>query len=174
MPDTTSPGDEPEPTGKAGPKKMILTVLLAVVLLGVGYVLGGKMGGGGGAAVAEESTGSSESTEGAEDEAEEAEHHVGVVIDLDAVNVNLADGHYLRVAVSLGLSPDVDFGHGSADDFSVAAASDVVLHTFSGRGIDELATAEGREAARLELVEGLAPHYGEDVVFVYYTEFVMQ
>jgi len=92
----------------------------------------------------------------------------------DAVNVNLADGHYLRVAISLGLSADIDFGHDSPDDFPVAAASDVLLHTFSGRTIAELSSTEGREAARHELEEGLAEHYGEDIVSVNYTEFVMQ
>lgn len=169
MPDTKSAGDEPEPTGKPGPKKMIVTAVLAVVLIGVGYVLGGQMGGSG-AAVAEESA--ETAPEATEEGAEEV--HVGIVVDLDAVNVNLADGHYLRVAISLGLSPDIDFGHGSVEDFPVAAASDTLLYTFSGRTLAELSSTEGREHARIELAEGLAEHYGEDVVSVYYTEFVMQ
>lgn len=169
MPDTKSAGDEPEPTGKSGPKKMITTAVLAVVLVGVGYFLGGQMGGSGEAA-AEESAETSE----ASTEKEAEEEHVGIVVDLDAVNVNLADGHYLRVAISLGLSEDIDFGHGSPDDFPVAAASDVLLSTFSGRTMADLASEEGREHARHELEEGLAEHYGDDVVSVYYTEFVMQ
>ena len=168
MPDTKSAGEEPEPTGKSGPKKMITTAVLAVVLIGVGYFLGGQMGGSGEAAAEE----SAETTEASSEEAEE--EHVGIVIDLDAVNVNLADGHYLRVAISLGLSEDIDFGHGSPDEFPVAAASDVLLSTFSGQTIESLASEEGREHARHQLEEGLAEHYGDDIVSVYYTEFVMQ
>ena len=38
----------------------------------------------------------------------------------------------------------------------------------------DLATNEGRESARHDLLEGLENFYGEDIVTVYLTEFVMQ
>ncbi len=173
MPDTTSPGDEPAAAGSSGPKKMIMTVVLAVVLVGVGYVLGGKMSGGSGAAAEASADGHvTEQSEG-DHEDDHAAAHPAQVIDLDPINVNLAEGHYLRVAISLGISTEPD-GHGGETHFPTAAASDVVLHTFSGRLMADLSTVDGREAARLELAEGLTHHYGDEVVSVYFTEFVMQ
>ena len=174
MPDTKSAGETPEPTGSSGSKKKkIVTAVVAVVLVGVGYVLGGKLGAG--APAAADDSGAVATAE-APEEVEADEAHVGLVVDLDAVDVNLADGHYLRVAIPLGLAEDVvlEGAHGESAGFPVAAASDVVLHTFSGRTMSELSTTEGREAARNEVFEGLAPHYGDDIVSIYYTEFVMQ
>ena len=40
--------------------------------------------------------------------------------------------------------------------------------------MEELSSAEGREAARLELMHGLTEHFHGDVASVYFTEFVMQ
>jgi flagellar basal body-associated protein FliL len=74
--------------------------------------------------------------------------------------------------VSLGLEHPLG-GHGD-DDFNGAPASDVVLATLSGRSIDELSTGEGREHVRHEIKEGLVHFYGEEVVALYFTEFVMQ
>lgn len=173
MPDKKSDGDTPEAKeSSGGSKQMITTALLAVILVGVGYFLGGKLGGG---------EASAEDTPDAAAEVEKDETpHVGIVIDLDAININLADSRYLRVAVSLGLDEHYDAGggggHGGGDEveFSVAAASDVLLRTFTGMTIAELSTEQGREAARQEMLEGLEPHYGHDVVAIYFTEFVMQ
>ena len=107
-------------------------------------------------------------------EAEE-EHAVGSIVDLDAVNVNLLNGHYLRIAVSLGLSEDAhyDDGHGGGE-FPSAPARDLVVTTFSGRSIEELSSHEGRTHVRHELEEGLKEYYHGDVVTVFLTEFVMQ
>lgn len=168
MPDKKSPGDSSPPEKSGGPKKLIMSAGICLVAVAVGFVVGGKFAGG---APAE--------ADGAEGEAvveEEAAPAVGTVLDLDAVNINLADGRYLRVAVSLGLSEEVHLegSHGEEVAFPVAPAADVVLSTFSGLEMAQLATAEGRESARLHLVEALEPFYGSDVVTVFYTEFVMQ
>ena len=55
-----------------------------------------------------------------------------------------------------------------------APAADLVLSTFAGKTIEELSTLEGRVAARDHLHEGLKEFYGEEVLTVFFTEFVMQ
>ncbi len=167
MPDKKSP-DADEETSSGGSKKLMVPIL-AVVLLAAGYLMGGKMGAGSASA-------SDEGEAAAEAEDEHSEPHVGIIVNLDAVNINLADSRYLRVAISLGLHEDVslDDGHGKTAEFPTAAASDVLLRTFTGQTIDALSTEAGREQAREELLAGLEPHYGHDVVAVYFTEFVMQ
>lgn len=177
MPDTTSSsGPEPpvpEPA-KKGKGRAIIAGVLCVALAGGGYFMGGR-GGGAAPAAAVESL-------------PEPEPTVGEIVDLEPVNVNLADGHYLRIAVSLGLveehadgAADAGGGHGAATEetgessFPTAPAADLVLSTFAGRKIDQLADHGGREAARHDLLEGIHEYYGEEeVLTVYFTEFVMQ
>lgn len=172
MPDTKSPGDnESSETKKGGPKRLVMIAALCVGLLGGGYVLGGKMGAP--AAVADDGT--AESTP--DEESEESKGaEVGEVIDLEAVNVNLADNHYLRVAISIGLAPaDGGGGHGGDDEeFKTAPASDLLLSVFSGRLMEDLATPEGRDEARLKLLADMHDPYHGEVTAVYFTEFVMQ
>ncbi len=176
MPDTKSPGDpeSPEPK-KGGPKRLVMIAALCVGLLGGGYVLGGKMSSPSVAA----DDGTTDSAEpGAdpdadtESESEEHDSEVGVVVDLEAVNINLADNHYLRVAISLGLSPEVELEE--PEEFHTAPASDLLLDAFSGRSIDELATPTGRDGARQELLSAIEEHYHGEVTAVFFTEFVMQ
>ena len=145
---------------------------LCVGLLGGGYVLGGKMSAPA-AAVADDGT--AESTH--EEESEESKGaEVGEVIDLEAVNVNLADNHYLRVAISIGLAPaEEGGGHGEEEEvFKTAPASDLLLSVFSGRLMEDLATPEGRDEARLKLLADMHEAYHGEVTAVYFTEFVMQ
>lgn len=172
MPDKKSP-DNDEASG-GGSKKLIVSAVLCVALLGVGYFLGGMMGGGAAEETAAPAAGEADAEAAVEAAAET--HEVGAVVDLEAININLAENHYLRIAVSLGLHPDVklDDGHGGGGGIHTAPAADLVLTTFSGRDIAELATPEGREEVRTELLEHLAEHYHGDVVSVYFTEFVMQ
>ncbi len=174
MPDTTSSTTE-EPTsseGKGGKGRLIITVVLCLGLAAAGFVLGGKLSGGDGAAAAAAD----------EEPVEEPEPVVAKIVELEPVNVNLADGHYLRIAIALGLSEHAlhaeegGGGHGGGDEFvfETAPASDLVLGTFSGRLMADLESHEGREAARHDLFEGLENFYGEDIVTVFLTEFVMQ
>ena len=173
MPDTKSPGDnESSETKKGGPKRLVMIAALCVGLLGGGYVLGGKMGAP--SAAAADGTAESNLDEATEEDAAETE--VGQVIDLEPININLADNHYLRVAISLGLSADeAGGGHGGEDEeFKTAPASDLLLSVFSGRLMEELTTPEGRDEARLELLTHMDEQYHGSVVAVFFTEFVMQ
>lgn len=166
MPDKKSSGGKSDEAEKKGGPGMPVIIGLCVVLLGGGYFLGGMMGG---SAAAEETA-----AEGVVEE--ETEPEVGKVIDMEAVNINLADNHYLRVAVSIGLDSHVELvdSHGKETELFTAPASDLVLNQFLGASIEELATAEGRDHAREELLEHISERYDGAVVAVYFTEFVMQ
>jgi flagellar FliL protein len=150
---------------------------ICAALAAGGFFIGGKMGGGAAPATATEAL-------------PEPEPTVGEIVDLTPVNVNLADGHYLRISVSLGLlahegeeaAAEESGGHGAptetaeeGSDFPTAPAADLVLSTFAGRNMEELAGSAGREAARQDLLEGIHHYYGEEeVLTVFFTEFVMQ
>ena len=184
MPDMTStsgpepPATTPE-TKPKGKRRMIVVGALCLGLAAGGYLISGRMAGG--AAPAAGAT--------TEEEVVEPEPEVGEIVDLEPVNVNLADGHYLRIGVSLGLSAHVEgeageeaaaASHGEAGEetgttFPTAPAADLVLSTFSGRSIEQLADDAGREAARHDLLEGIHAYYGEEeILTVFFTEFVMQ
>lgn len=169
MPDTTS-SETTAPSGAS--KRLIVIGVFCAVIAGAGFVLGGRM-----------SAGPAASAEAVAEE--EAEPTIDVIVELDPLSVNLAGGHYLRLAVAIALTDDhggeaaaESGGHGSSAEeeppIETAPASDLVLSTFSGRAMDELSSADGREAARHDLYEGLVDFYGETVVTVLFTEFVMQ
>lgn len=171
MPDKKSKksNDETEIAEGGGSKRMIIIGVMCAVIAGGGFVMGGRMSGGTAAAAPEVV-------------AEETEPTIDVIVDLDPLNVNLAGGHYLRLAVAVGLThhgeAGASGGHGASADaespIETAPASDLVLTTFSGRTMEDLGTPEGRESARHDLLEGLVNFYGEDIVTVLFTEFVMQ
>lgn len=155
--------------GSGGSKRMIVVVALCVVIAGAGFVLGGRMTGAGTAAAPDGTV------------PEEVEPTIDVIVELEPLNVNLAGGHYLRLAVAIGLTGHAEgggggHGGGSEDEppIETAPASDLVLSTFAGRDMTQLATPEGREQARSDLHAGLVGFYGDDVVSVLFTEFVMQ
>lgn len=159
---------------KKGKGKLIIVAVLCVALAGAGYFAGGMMGGDAAAPVA----------------TAPPEPKIETYEDLEAVNINLSDGHYLRIKVSLGLAK-TDHAEAGGDahgmkagakaaeepaepEFNPQPAADLVLTIFSGRSIEDLNSKEGREHAREELLHGLQEYYGEHVLAVYFTEFVMQ
>lgn len=163
--ENAAPAAEAAPAKSGGLLRTVVIVFLLVGIAGIGYVIGGR----GGTAPAATASGSDAA---ADKEAEKEAEKKGPVVEMEAININLAEGHYLRIAVALGLSPDVKLGE--PEEFDKAAASDVVLGTFSGLNMADLTSTEGREQAREAVLNALEPHYGEEVVHVYFTEFVMQ
>ena len=165
--DTAAPPAE-APPGKSGHLlRTVVIVFLLIGIAGIGYVLGGR-----GAAPAAPAAAAADGAAPAEQAEVEEEQEKGPVVKMDPININLAEGHYLRIAIALGLSAEVvvDEKH----EFDTAPASDVVLSTFSGVAMADLTSAEGHEHAREQLLEALASHYGDEIVHVYFTEFVMQ
>ena len=163
--ENAAPAAEAAPAKSGGLLRTVVIVFLLIGIAGIGYVIGGR----GGAAPAATASGSDAA---ADKEAEKEAEKKGPVVEMEAININLAEGHYLRIAVALGLSADVKLKE--PEEFDKAAASDVVLGTFSGMNMADLTSTEGREHAREAVLKALEPHYGEEVVHVYFTEFVMQ
>lgn len=173
----TEAGDGEE--AKKGKKKPLMIVGLCLVLAGAGY----KLGGGGAAAASTAPPTTIVQLVGCK-EGTDATHAEPNVFDLDKMNLNLADGHYLSVAVSLNLCPDVvvaaagaEGGHGEGAvgvEFPTAPARDIIVSTLSGTSMSTLSTAEGREEARKLLIQRISEQYEEQVYGLFFVEFVMQ
>jgi len=92
----------------------------------------------------------------------------GKVIPLDAITVNLAGGHYLKIHVALQATADA----GEAVDGSQAL--DLTVAQFSNLNMAELASGDGRKKAKEKLLTAVEKAYEEKVMDIYFTEFVMQ
>ncbi|WP_232681084.1 flagellar basal body-associated protein FliL [Nocardioides sp. R-C-SC26] len=92
----------------------------------------------------------------------------GEVVPLDAIQVNLAGGHYLRLGLGLQLVADV---HEEVDG---SKALDVAIDIFSGRKVEELAKPAERRKLKKELVKELDHLYHGEVIDAYFREFVTQ
>jgi len=149
MSDKEKSGTE-APAGKKGKKKLLMMVAAGfMVAAGVGgYMILGK--GGGDAA------------------AEEPKPEPGAVVALDAVTVNLADGHYLKIKLALQATAE------TAEEPDGSKALDRAIEQFSEYEMGELSTTEGRHKAKDKLREELKEAYEGEIMDVYFTEFVMQ
>jgi len=91
----------------------------------------------------------------------------GEVMTMEPIQVNLADGHYLRIGIALQLSADAHGADGSK-------ALDATIDLFSGVDQAQLAKAGERQELKDRLEERLHEDYHGDVLEVYFTEFVTQ
>jgi flagellar protein FliL len=91
----------------------------------------------------------------------------GEVMTLEPIQVNLADGHYLRLGLALQLSADAHEADGSK-------ALDAAIDLFSGADQAGLVKAGQRQELKHKLEEKLHEDYHGDVLEVYFTEFVTQ
>jgi flagellar protein FliL len=150
-----SPAAAEEPPAKKSKKKLVVVLLVVVLALGGGagwYFLMGP-----GAAPADAAA-----------EPVEPEPEPGEVLTVDAVSINLAGGHYLRLGIALQLTVDVH------EEVSSAHALDLAIALFSGRTVEEVSSAEGRDALKAELRHQLAEAYEGEVMDVYLTDYVTQ
>ena len=92
----------------------------------------------------------------------------GQIMTLDSTQINLADGHYLKIGIALQLTSDA----GAEVDGSKAL--DDTIDLFSGRDLGFVSTAKHRRELKDELATRLAEDYDGDVMGVYFTEFVTQ
>ena len=96
----------------------------------------------------------------------------GAVVALDSINVNLANGHYLKLKLALQASADV----AEAPDGSKAQG--IAGDQLTGMDMAVLQTAKGRQRAQNKLTAAIVKAYTEDdteaVIDVYYPEFVSQ
>ncbi|HWH01298.1 MAG TPA: flagellar basal body-associated FliL family protein [Pilimelia sp.] len=134
---------------KKGKSKLII-MIIAVVFLAAGGVGGYLMLKGGG---------------GPE---EEPKPEAGVVVALDAITVNLADGHYLKVKMALQATAN------AVEEPDGSKALDLAIAEFTDKEMGELSSAAGRSKAKAELLEKVKKAYNGDIMDIYFTEFVMQ
>jgi flagellar FliL protein len=91
----------------------------------------------------------------------------GDIVNLDSVQINLADGHYLRLGLALQLTTAVK-------EIDGARALDAAITEFSGRDMASLSQPARRAELKTELAQTLDTRYEGKVMDVYFTEFVTQ
>lgn len=92
----------------------------------------------------------------------------GEIVSLEPISINLSGGHYLKLGLALqGVE-------GAKHEVDGSKAKDRAISMFSGRPMAELSTTKSREHLKAELVKELRHDYHDEVIDVYFTEFVMQ
>jgi flagellar FliL protein len=150
--------DDKEATAEAPKKskKLLMIIVIAVVLLG---------GGGAGAFFML----SGDSAEAAAEEPVK-----GAVVGIEeAITINLAESHYLKLGFALQMTEEA-----GEEEIDTAEALDLAIDQYTGMEIGELETEKGRTAAKQELLEKIEKAYNvEDkhlVMGIYFTQFVTQ
>jgi len=92
----------------------------------------------------------------------------GKVIPLDAITVNLAGGHYLKIHLALQATAD------AGEEVDGSQALDLTVAQFSNLNMADLASGEGRTKAKEKLLTAVEKAYEDKVMDIYFTEFVMQ
>jgi flagellar protein FliL len=136
-------------------KKLLIIIAAAVVVLG---------GGGAGAFVMLKSDKASA----------KAAPVKGIVTPIaEALTINLADGHYLKL--NFALQETADAGTEAVD---TSEAINLAIDEYTGRSVAELSTDKGRETVKAELLAKIEKAYAEDktqtIMDIYYTSFVTQ
>lgn len=143
------PPPAPEPPAPAKKSRTVLIVLLVAALLALAaaaYVFLRPAG---------------------DEEAAAEAPEPGLTVPVEAISVNLADGHYLRIGYTIQLTAE-------AEEIETAKATDVTLALFSGLSIDEVNDATRRTELKAELTRNLSDAYDGEVMAVYYTDYVTQ
>lgn len=92
----------------------------------------------------------------------------GEVVALEPVQVNLADGRYLRVAIALQTTLEVE------EEIDGSRALDAVIDVFSGLSVDRVAATKSRDILKSELTDRVLDLYEGQLMDIYFTEFVTQ
>lgn len=92
----------------------------------------------------------------------------GKVVGLDAITVNLSDGHYLKIRIALQTTKDLK------EPPDGSKALDITIAQFSNRSVGELSSNPAREQAKAQLRKKITEAYPGQVMDVFLTEFVMQ
>jgi flagellar FliL protein len=151
MSDKAAPTEAPKKS-----KKMLMIIVIALVVLGGGgagafFMLGGDSA-----------------------EAKAKEPVKGAVVTMDnALTINLADGHYLKLGFALQATEEA-----GEEEIDLSEAIDLAIDEYTGMEVGELETEKGREAAKQELLEKIEKVYNvEDkhiIMDIYFTQFVTQ
>jgi len=79
----------------------------------------------------------------------------GAVVPLEAIQINLAGGHYLRLGIAL-------------------QAADAAIELFTGRRVADVSDPATRTRLKGALSDQVRALYDEEVLEVYFTDFVTQ
>ncbi|MGA8210522.1 MAG: flagellar basal body-associated FliL family protein [Nocardioidaceae bacterium] len=142
---TASEEDEQESGG--GKMKLIIAAVVVLALAGGGYWFFLKPSG----------------------TAEAKEPEPGVVAPLEAIQINLADDHYLKLGLALQVSKEA-----GEHELDGSKALDAAIDLFSGRDMNDLAKSKYRHEIKKELTHKLEKLYHHEVIDVYFTDFVTQ
>ncbi len=93
---------------------------------------------------------------------------LGEVLVIDPISINLADGHYLKLG--MGLQAVAEPEHAPEG----SKALDAAIALYSGKPISELSDPEGRKVLKDELTRTINEEYHDEIVDVYFREYVMQ
>ncbi|MBM7509537.1 flagellar FliL protein [Nocardioides salarius] len=92
----------------------------------------------------------------------------GEVVALEPIQVNLADGPYLRVAIALQATLDVE------EEVDGSRAFDAAIEVFSRLPVDEVVETKSRDILKSELKEVILELNEGELMDIYSTEFVTQ
>ncbi len=147
----------PAAPAKGGNKKMMIIVVALALAAGVYYFMFMKP-----SAAAEEAHA-------------KPKQEPGEVLKMDPITLNLADGHYLKLGMALQFALSEDGGgHGGGGGHDGSHALDIAIDQFSNREVAELSSHNARAKAKKELVKEVRHAYHDEVIDIYFTEFVMQ
>ncbi|MGY6499365.1 MAG: flagellar basal body-associated FliL family protein [Acidimicrobiales bacterium] len=142
--------------------------LVPAIVLAVGIAAGGFfMGSGGGDAAPVEAAVVEPVTE------------PGHVVGIESMTVNLANGHYLRVGVSLLPTSEFEVYEDKEHRFHLhpedeSRLRDQIISTFGGQAPTAFTDAAGLETAKADLHRQANALFDDQILEVYFTEFVMQ
>lgn len=94
----------------------------------------------------------------------------GDVVAMDATTLNLADGHYLKIAVAIQLVK----GKASSTSFASSHAAELTIDEFSNRTVDALSSNAARKKLTADLLAKVQAAYPGEVYDVFLTQFVTQ
>lgn len=154
--------DDAETTEAPKRRKRLLlipAVVIVVAAMAGGAVAGGLIGGGGAGAEAAEGT----------PEPTPTVSELGRVLELESVTINLTGGHFLKLGVAVEMSPEAP-----EVDPPTAPIYDAMIKLFTPMTMEALTDPATRDGTKAALLGSLAEVYGEDIVGIYFTEFVMQ
>ena len=92
----------------------------------------------------------------------------GAVLPLESQQINLAAGHYLRLGIALQLTDK------AGEEVDGSKALDAAIDVFSGLSVEQVTKEGGREALKKKLLTDVEHRYEDEVMDLYFTEFVTQ
>jgi flagellar protein FliL len=94
----------------------------------------------------------------------------GDVVALEPTTLNLADGHYLKIAIAIQLVK----GNASATSFFTSQAAELTIDEFSDRTVTSLASNTARRKLTDELTKRIQAAYPGEVYDVFVTQYVTE